>query len=548
MDGIAQKKRIEIVCCYAREDQHHLAQLRRHVTLWERQELFSLWHDGEISPGTDWRRAILRNLHSAHIILLLISPDFLASDYCYSTELKIAMERFERGETLVIPIILRPCAWEEAPFGRIQALPASAEPVLSSRWHNVDEAFTDVARGIRQVVEDLRQASAQEEARANEALQSEIDAASVEVKCSSAQVRSTRPAPDWKSMPEQTSAQKPTPLPDQKPAPGWEPKLKRASMQKAALDWKSMAERASTQKPEQSPDQKLASAPDNAPALSQASAPDQPPIYENADEHQEHGLVVWDRKKRAYVIWFEEQQALELQGYLTPGAYSFRFLKNAGTILSATAISDAELVATYFAKHGISIDPGVTHEDQARQIYQKALCDLFHFHYEDLAHNRKHMLSPEQYKKFTKKGRILLFFSWVGLLSILGMCGWSIAVSITGAAPWEFVLTVPGLILFLGAHSAQKHQDLYVEEVRSNRVKSEDGPLTRRTEMVTTVNDQGGFSEEVSIYEIKRHRLPAGGHELFSSVPYRLYLLPKSETFVSVEALEAPRRIGKPGS
>ena len=126
MEGITQKKCIEIFCCYARADRKYLTQLKHHLALWERLGLLSVWHDGDISPGTDWREAILRNLHSAHIILLLISSDFLASDYCYSMELQVAMERYERGETRVIPIVLRPCAWEEAPFGSIQALPTKA--------------------------------------------------------------------------------------------------------------------------------------------------------------------------------------------------------------------------------------------------------------------------------------------------------------------------------------------------------------------------------------------------------------------------------------
>ena len=69
--------------------------------------------------------------------------------------MKHAMERYERGDVRVIPIILRSCAWEEAPFGMIQALPTDAKPVVGPGWHNKDEAFTNVARGVRQVIEEL---------------------------------------------------------------------------------------------------------------------------------------------------------------------------------------------------------------------------------------------------------------------------------------------------------------------------------------------------------------------------------------------------------
>jgi TIR domain len=116
--------------------------------------------DRIIDPGTDWSREIDKHLESASIILLLVSPDFLASDYCYDIEMKRAMERHDRGEARVIPIFLRPCDWTGAPFGKLQGLPTDAKPITSSRWSSHDEAFTIVARGIRAAVETLRAPSA----------------------------------------------------------------------------------------------------------------------------------------------------------------------------------------------------------------------------------------------------------------------------------------------------------------------------------------------------------------------------------------------------
>jgi hypothetical protein len=94
------------------------------------------------------------HLNTAQIILLLISPDFLASDYCYDIELTRAMERHAAGDASVIPVILREVDWKSAPFGKLQALPKNAFPVTS--WENRDQAFADVARGIRQAVEELK--------------------------------------------------------------------------------------------------------------------------------------------------------------------------------------------------------------------------------------------------------------------------------------------------------------------------------------------------------------------------------------------------------
>jgi hypothetical protein len=119
----------------------------------QRGHLIDFWDDRDITAGSEWEREISEHLNTAQIILLLISPDFLASDYCYGTEMQRAMERHESGEAHVIPIILRPVFWQTSPFGKLQALPINAKPVVSPTWNNWDEAFFDIAEGIRKVVE-----------------------------------------------------------------------------------------------------------------------------------------------------------------------------------------------------------------------------------------------------------------------------------------------------------------------------------------------------------------------------------------------------------
>lgn len=86
-------------------------------------------------------------------MLLLVSPHFLASDYCYDVELDRAMQRHNAGEARVILIIVRPCDWQDAPFGKLQALPRDGKPVTTSS--DRDEAFLDVARGIRRAAQEL---------------------------------------------------------------------------------------------------------------------------------------------------------------------------------------------------------------------------------------------------------------------------------------------------------------------------------------------------------------------------------------------------------
>ncbi len=140
---------------YAHKDEPLRDQLATHLSLLKRQNIITDWHDRNITAGTDWAQAIDDNLNTASIILLLISADFLASDYCYDKEMTRALERHAQGTARVIPIILRPCDWHSAPFGKLQALPKDAKPI--TRWSNPDEAFTHIAQGIRKAVAELQQ-------------------------------------------------------------------------------------------------------------------------------------------------------------------------------------------------------------------------------------------------------------------------------------------------------------------------------------------------------------------------------------------------------
>src|SRR5262249_6996563 len=123
------------------------------LALLKRQGIIAGWYDRRIGAGEEWKGAIDKNLEVAQVILLLVSSSFLASDHCWDVETKRAVERHDRGEAKVIPIILRPCDWHGAPFARLQALPRDGKAVTS--WGNKDEAWTDVAVGIRRAVEAM---------------------------------------------------------------------------------------------------------------------------------------------------------------------------------------------------------------------------------------------------------------------------------------------------------------------------------------------------------------------------------------------------------
>jgi tetratricopeptide (TPR) repeat protein len=144
-----EKKHVEIFCCYAREDYSLLVSLRKQLKQWERQNLITIRADTDIALGTSNEEEILQYLNMAHIILLLVSSDFINSEYCYS-QMKRAMERYEQGETHVIPIILRPVNWQQTPFGKLQAFPNN--PPTVAEWRNKNKAFLTIAQEIERTI------------------------------------------------------------------------------------------------------------------------------------------------------------------------------------------------------------------------------------------------------------------------------------------------------------------------------------------------------------------------------------------------------------
>ena len=129
--------------------------LRRHGLITE-------WYDRDIDVGMEWRDEIARQLEAADVIVLLVSADFLASDFCYEEEMLRAMERADRGDATLVGVMLRPVdGWEMTPFAKFQLLPQNGRPV--SRWSNTDEAYRNVAAGIRLMLEDRVRSETNEE-------------------------------------------------------------------------------------------------------------------------------------------------------------------------------------------------------------------------------------------------------------------------------------------------------------------------------------------------------------------------------------------------
>lgn len=138
-----------IFLSYSHKDEVLRDELETHLKLLQRQGIISIWHDRKIPAGKDWDQEIDLHLEKAKIILLLISADFIASEYCWGKEVTIALERHRTKSATAIPIILRPCDWKSAPFGKLQGLPKGVKPITT--WADRDSAWTDVAAGIRAI-------------------------------------------------------------------------------------------------------------------------------------------------------------------------------------------------------------------------------------------------------------------------------------------------------------------------------------------------------------------------------------------------------------
>jgi WD40 repeat protein len=153
---------LEVFCCYAREDQEMLEHLKKHLMPLQRSGQITVWSDTSLNAGVEWEKELHQHLESADIILLLISSDFIASDYCYSTEMGRAIVRHNEGNVVVIPILLRSTVWQNAPFARLQMVPTNTKPITN--WPDRDDAFHDVTMQISQVVSELHAKRAQVEA------------------------------------------------------------------------------------------------------------------------------------------------------------------------------------------------------------------------------------------------------------------------------------------------------------------------------------------------------------------------------------------------
>ncbi len=148
---------LRVFIVYAHEDKPVRDKLLRQLRPLAYNGQIDLWSDHEIKPGAVWEDEILLRLHQSDLILLLVSDDFFASNYIREVELRQSLERHGRGETRLLPVIVRHCGWEDLPaLARLQVLPLEGKPVISKDWDSADEPYRRIYEGVREVLRELR--------------------------------------------------------------------------------------------------------------------------------------------------------------------------------------------------------------------------------------------------------------------------------------------------------------------------------------------------------------------------------------------------------
>lgn len=145
---------VKIFISYTQADESYKNELTIQLKLLKMQKLVEAWSDQEILPGQEWDAEIKEQLDEAEVILFLVSTDFLVSDYVNDVEIKKALERYDKGEVIIIPIVVRPTQFSGFEISKFQALPAKAKPI--SQWDDKDNAWLDVSNGIKKVIQSIQ--------------------------------------------------------------------------------------------------------------------------------------------------------------------------------------------------------------------------------------------------------------------------------------------------------------------------------------------------------------------------------------------------------
>ena len=142
---------LNVFISYSHADSRYVHEFEAHLSPLIRSGLIRLSYAHDIARNLKWSREIDLQLEKAQVIVLMLSPDYFASDYAFDVEMKRALERHYMGAATVIPVILRPCDWALPALASLRVLPDGGSPV--SQWSNRDAAFLNIVQGLRTAID-----------------------------------------------------------------------------------------------------------------------------------------------------------------------------------------------------------------------------------------------------------------------------------------------------------------------------------------------------------------------------------------------------------
>lgn len=154
-----ENKPVKIFISYAKKDQLYKEELMEFLAPMRQQKLVEIWHNENIQAGEIWERVIEKELKAAQIIIFLVSPSLLNSNDIYERELKPALQRSDRQEVVILPVLIRPTDIYGTPLGKFQMIPRKFQSVSS--WKDRDMAWQEVTQSLKTIAESIQDNSVQ---------------------------------------------------------------------------------------------------------------------------------------------------------------------------------------------------------------------------------------------------------------------------------------------------------------------------------------------------------------------------------------------------
>lgn len=135
---------------YSHQDRESRKKLSDYLAPLRQKNKIVEWYDRDIEPGTNWNNEINDKINSADLIFFLISAEFLASEYSFSVEVELAFNRLKNKGVKIVPILIKPCLWDQSRFSELQIIPRDAKPISS--WTSPEDAYYQVAEEVKNLI------------------------------------------------------------------------------------------------------------------------------------------------------------------------------------------------------------------------------------------------------------------------------------------------------------------------------------------------------------------------------------------------------------